>query len=130
MAKVIKLKTTKPGFSATPSTSSKRSASGGQFRGGYKKGKFVKDKRHEQHDKASYSKPDNRSQDNKSRGNGSSGSKDKKDSKGETFLSMLNTGQFSSEAIEAVHEAGLNVDMAVTAAGFIQPGRISKCPAA
>ena len=61
MAKVIKLKTTKPGFSATPSTSNMRSASGGQFRGGYKTGKFAKDESYEQHDEASYSKPDNSS---------------------------------------------------------------------
>ena len=79
MAKVIKLKTTKPGFSATPSTYNKRSASGGQFRGGYKTEKFAKEESYKQHDKASYNKPDNRSQDNRSRGNGSSGSKDKKD---------------------------------------------------
>ena len=132
MAKVIKLKTTKPGFNASSSNSSKKTSSGGGDKGPPKRGKFGQDKKFGNQDRGNYNKSDNRNQDNKnSRGAASgSGSKDKKDSKGESFLSMLHSGQFSSEAIKIIHETGLDVEMAVTAAGYKQPGRISKCTAA
>ena len=57
--------------------------------------------------------------------------KDKKgaDLKGEdsTFLSMWHSQGFSEEAIGLVHDSGLDIELAVNAASFKQPGRISKC---
>ena len=69
--------------------------------------------------KSNYNNRDNRDKDNKKGA----------DLKGEnsTFLTLWVSNWFSEEALSRVHATGLDTAMAVTAAGFIQPGRISKC---
>ena len=130
IAKVIKLRTARTG---SGSGATKRSTNYGGGSNKKKKtfGNPKKDKPYEAGNKSDGRGSSGASRSNYTHGRDTNRDKDKKgaDLKGEdsTFLSMWHSKGFSEEAIALIHDSGLNIEQAVKAASFKQPGRISKC---
>jgi hypothetical protein len=123
---VIKL-----GTARTNSGATKRSTSYG---GGFQKKKKFKPKKDKQFDAGNKSDRKGSGGGAKSNYNAGRDNRDNKDKKGadlkgetSTFMSLWHSRAFSDEALGLVHDSGLDTGLAVQAAAFKQPGRISKC---
>lgn len=121
----------KLGTARTNSGATKRSTSYG---GGFQKKKKFKPKKDKQFDAGNKSDRKGSGGGAKSNYNAGRDNRDNKDKKGadlkgetSTFMSLWHSRAFSDEALGLVHDSGLDTGLAVQAAAFKQPGRISKC---